>query len=75
MDWLQKLNADYVTQTNSDNTIKVEEPDSSTSCDTNTQCDNCSQNASQSREESWIDIAQIMAIQVVEFSSGEGGCN
>ena len=22
MDWLQKLNADYVTQTNSDNTIK-----------------------------------------------------
>ena len=42
MDWLQKLNADYVTQTNSDNTIKVEEPDSSTSCDTNTQCDNCS---------------------------------
>ena len=47
MDWLQKLNADYVTQTNSDNTIKVErsaleEPDSSTSCDTNAQCDNCS---------------------------------
>ena len=75
MDWLQKLNADYVTQTNSDNTIKVErsaleEPDSSTSCDTNSKCDNCSQNASQSREESWIDIAQIMAIQVVEFSNG-----
>ena len=47
MDWLQKLNADYVTQTNSDNTIKIvrsalEEPDSSTSCDTNAQCDNCS---------------------------------
>ena len=42
MDWLQKLNADYVTQTNSDNTIKVEEPDSSTSCDTNSKCDNCS---------------------------------
>ena len=47
MDWLQKLNADYVTQTNSDNTIKVErsaleEPDSSTSCETNPQCDNCS---------------------------------
>ena len=52
MDWLQKLNADYVTQTNSDNTIKVErsaleEPDSSTSCDT-AQCGNCSQNVSQS---------------------------
>ena len=72
MDWLQKLNADYVTQTNSDNTIKVEnsygleEPDSSTSCDHTAQCGNCSKNVSHSTNFSPLLIPMIIGLVYVK---------